>query len=158
MSGLGSAIGRVFSRWVPGLQRPEPRVQSGVLPYRIVDGRVEYLLITSRRSKRWLFPKGGLMKGMTPWESAAQEALEEAGVEGTVETTPIGSYDGALNDRWATPVTVEVYPLHVEVQHKYWQEQAQRRRAWMTADKARERIDDPQKRAIIDAFEARLVN
>lgn len=156
MGRYGEALRRFLCRWIPGLKPPERQTQSGVLPYRIVDGRAEYLLITSRRSKRWLFPKGSLMKDMTPWDSAAEEALEEAGIEGVVETTPIGVYPGELNDRRNTPVDIEIYPLRVETQHKYFHEQAQRQRKWMSADEAREAIDDPAKRAIIDAFEARL--
>jgi 8-oxo-dGTP pyrophosphatase MutT (NUDIX family) len=156
MGRLGGALRAVLCRWIPGLRPPERKTQSGVLPYRMVDGRAEYLLITSRRSKRWLFPKGSLMKDLTPWESAAQEALEEAGIEGVVETTPIGSYPGELNDKRGTPVDIDIYPLRVEIEHKYYHEQAQRRREWVTADEARKQIDDPAKRAIIDAFEARL--
>ena len=31
--------------------------QSGVIPYRIEDGQIEVMLITSSASKRWVIPK-----------------------------------------------------------------------------------------------------
>lgn len=156
MGRIGEALRRFFGHWIPGLKPPERQTQSGVLAYRIVDGGAQYLLITSRRSRRWLFPKGSLMKGMTPWESAAEEALEEAGIEGVVETTPIGSYPGTLNDKRNTPVDIDIYALRVETVHKYYHEQAQRQRKWMSAEEALAAIDDPAKRAIVAAFEARM--
>ncbi|MAK81656.1 NUDIX domain-containing protein, partial [Phenylobacterium sp.] len=68
-----------------------PTRQAGAVPYRVTDKGVSVLLVTSRRTGRWVFPKGGLMNGRTPWESAAQEALEEAGVEGEVEDVALGA-------------------------------------------------------------------
>ena len=32
--------------------------QSGVIPYRVRKGNLEILLITSRRERRWIIPKG----------------------------------------------------------------------------------------------------
>lgn len=56
------------------------------------DGNVRVLLLTSRETKRWVIPKGWPMKGRKPYEAAAQEALEEAGVIGHTKKNPIGSY------------------------------------------------------------------
>ena len=50
--------------------------QSAVLPYREDRKRLEFLLITSRRRKRWVIPKGVRELDMTPAASAAKEALE----------------------------------------------------------------------------------
>ena len=66
--------------------------QSGVVPYRWLEGRLEVLLITSLRRGRWIIPKGIVEPDMTPAESAAMEAFEEAGVKGRVGTEPIGEY------------------------------------------------------------------
>jgi 8-oxo-dGTP pyrophosphatase MutT (NUDIX family) len=130
--------------------------QSGALPYRMIDGKVSYLLITSRRSARWMFPKGGIMRGKTPWESAAQEALEEAGIEGQVETTPIGSYRGAMNDENQTPVIIDIYPLCVDIEHDEWREKHQRQRRWVSIEDAQILLGDPEKLAIATALEGRL--
>ncbi|HEX4272082.1 MAG TPA: NUDIX domain-containing protein, partial [Rhizomicrobium sp.] len=53
---------------------------------------LEVLLITSLNSRRWILPKGWLMPGLSDGQSAAREALEEAGVTGVIATTPLGSY------------------------------------------------------------------
>lgn len=63
------------------------------LCWRPADGNaLEILLITSFNSKRWILPKGWLMEGLTPAESAAREALEEAGVTGNSGQQPLGRY------------------------------------------------------------------
>ena len=54
--------------------------QSGVIP--VLDNRL--VLITSRKSERWIIPKGYVEKGLSPSESAAKEAYEEAGLIGVV--------------------------------------------------------------------------
>ena len=42
------------------------------------------LLVTSRRSKRWIIPKGRPIKGLKPAQAAAREAYAEADVRGKV--------------------------------------------------------------------------
>ena len=72
-----------------------PRLQYGALPYRIcTDGSIEILLVTSRRTRRWVIPKGWKIKGKKPAKSAAQEALEEAGLKGSVAGKPIAAEFG----------------------------------------------------------------
>lgn len=106
---------------VPGMR------QSGALPYTIVEDRVVFLLVTSRRTGRWIFPKGSISVGMTPWHSAAKEALEEAGVRGEISTHVIGSYQ---NTDKGMLVDVDLYPLKVETQLDNWDEMNQRLRHW----------------------------
>jgi hypothetical protein len=51
------------------------RVQYGVLPYRMSNGhRAEFMLVTSRETRRWIIPKGWPKKGKSPHRSAAREA------------------------------------------------------------------------------------
>jgi 8-oxo-dGTP pyrophosphatase MutT (NUDIX family) len=57
--------------------------QSGVIPYRISDGAIEVLLVSSRGGARWVVPKGVVEIGMmSPVESACREAYEEGGRQG----------------------------------------------------------------------------
>jgi 8-oxo-dGTP pyrophosphatase MutT (NUDIX family) len=63
-----------------------------VIPYRIRDGKIEVMLITSSTRKRWIIPKGMIEPDMTPQDSAAKEAWEEAGIIGQVATY----FDGYL--------------------------------------------------------------
>lgn len=114
--------------------------QFGALPYQIVDGQLVVLLITSRGRGKWIFPKGGQMEGMTPWESAAREAYEEAGVEGEIETTPIGSYILPVTDERPKPVEVKMFPLLVTSQREDWKEMGQRYRHWAVLAEAKRLI------------------
>lgn len=118
--------------------------QAGAIPYSIVDGQVAVLLVTSRRTGRWLFPKGGLMEGLTAHESAAREALEEAGVEGDVLATPLGAWR-TIKRRGVhvTPIEVDMFPLLVTRQLDNWQEQSQRRRHWASLREAQQLLRDP---------------
>jgi len=114
--------------------------QYGAIPYTIVDGQLVLLLITSRGRGQWIFPKGGLIDGMTPWDSAAREAFEEAGVEGEIESKPIGSYFLPVTDERPQPVEVKMYPLLVTEQREDWQEQGLRYRHWAVYAEAKRLI------------------
>ena len=118
--------------------------QAGAIPYSLVDGQVAVLLITSRRTGRWIFPKGGLMEGLDPHDAAAQEALEEAGVEGIVGDQPLGSWR-TIKRRGVRvkPIEVDMYPLRVTQQHETWEEQTERRRHWAGLREARQLLYDP---------------
>lgn len=119
----------------------EPRgPQFGALPYKVVDGQLVVLLITSRGRGKWIFPKGGQMPGKTPWESAAHEAYEEAGVEGEIEHEPIGSYFLPVTPERPAPVEVKIFPLRVTSQREDWKEQGQRYRHWAVLAEARRLI------------------
>ena len=61
--------------------------QSAILPYQKKNGKLEILLITSIRKKKWIIPKGFIEFNLSPFESAKKEAFEEAGVIGTNETS-----------------------------------------------------------------------
>ena len=114
--------------------------QFGALPYTIRDGQLVVLLITSRGRGKWIFPKGGLIDGMTPWDTAAREAWEEAGVEGEIEHTPIGSYWLPVTDERPAPIEVKIYPLRVVNQREDWKERGQRYRHWAVLPEARRLI------------------
>ncbi|MGH2414042.1 MAG: NUDIX hydrolase, partial [Microcystaceae cyanobacterium] len=88
--------------------------QSGVIPYRISNKKIEVLLITSRKGKHWVIPKGIIEPNMTPQTSAAQEALEEAGILGEVLPTSIGSY---TYNKWGGTCRVKVFLLRVDTLH-----------------------------------------
>lgn len=103
--------------------------QSGVLPYRINGGTVEVLLITSTRRKHWIAPKGWIAFGLDAAESAAKEALEEAGVSGQVLTPAIETY---FKRKWGYPCEIEIFLMHVETVLEEWSEDRQRKRQWLS--------------------------
>lgn len=86
--------------------------QSGVIPYRVNNGKIEILLITTRNFQHWVIPKGDIHNGMSPPASAAKEAWEEAGVIGQVDTNELGTYK--YRKRGKT-YQVKMYLLPVEM-------------------------------------------
>lgn len=114
--------------------------QSGVVPFRVVRGAIDVLLITNRGGGRWLVPKGHVEPGLTPLESARKEAIEEAGVEGVAAAAPLGSY--VFTKRGAIRV-VELFPLEVRRVRRRWQEQSERLRAWVPLATAALRVTHP---------------
>ena len=128
------------------------RVQYGALPYRVSNSsRAEFMLVTSRETRRWIIPKGWPKKGKSPRQSAAREAFEEAGVRGAVGKRPIGtfSYEKRLKNGGVVECEVRVFPLEVRRQNKEWPEKQERRVKWLSATKAAERVDQPRLSKII---------
>lgn len=141
---------------LPGAGKREVRSQFGAIPWRLHNGKIEVLLVTSRRSGRWILPKGWPMDGATPAGAAATEAWEEAGVTGDAANLPAGfysyskSYDGEM-----LPVVVAMFPLRVKKVHKTWPEQAERKRKWVGRKKAAEMIAEPELRQMLRKFDPR---
>jgi len=122
------------ARKMPGSRR----LQYAALPYRRSIGqRAEFMLVTSRETRRWIIPKGWPKKGKSPRRSAAREAFEEAGVLGTVGRRPVGSfsYEKRLKNGGSVECKVRVFPLEVKRQ--------ERRVKWLSASKAAARVKDP---------------
>ena len=126
--------------------------QSAVIPYRLESGKLEVLMITSRRKKRWVIPKGIIEPGLSPSLSAAKEALEEAGLTGRVSTTPLGNYQYG---KWKGTCKVEVYTLQVEQVLDRWQENF-RDREWISLDTAIGRAEEPELKDILRGLPAFL--
>ena len=131
--------------------------QYGAIPYRLAGGSPFFLIITSRRSGRWIFPKGGPIAGKTPWEAAAHEAFEEAGVEGEVETVPVGAYrDVKAESGRRVPIKVDLYPLRVLREIEDWPEKASRQRRWVSPSDAQRLLAIPQTAELAAALAQRL--
>jgi len=120
--------------------------QSAVVPYRRAGGQLEVLVITSSDGQRWGVPKGLLEPGLTPAESAAKEALEEAGVRGAVSPASVGTF---AYEKWGGTCEVEVFLLHVEEVLDSWEEQQHRTREWLSVAEAVARLWHPDLRAIV---------
>src|SRR4051794_2549297 len=128
-------------------QAAELPIQTGALPWRLGGNKgIEVLLVTGRRSGRWTIPKGWPMPGKTLAEAAAQEAFEEAGVTGTLDPRPIGTFrhtkqQFAFGD---IEVDVVVHPLWVDQELPKWPEVGQRKRKWFSVKDAAKRVESPE--------------
>lgn len=120
--------------------------QSAVIPVRKHNGRLEVLLISSRKRKHWVIPKGVKEPELSGPDSAAKEALEEAGIEGDVEPDALGTY---RYDKWGGTCTVDVYLMFVTEVHDAWEEQY-RDREWVDVGTAVERLQEPDLKKIVD--------
>lgn len=122
---------------------PDVARQSGAIPYTIVDGQIVFLLITSRGTGRWIFPKGEPIEGLKPSDVAAQEATEEAGVEGEIDPRPIGSYRTFKTLAFRRKIVdVEMYPLRVIRQLQEWPEKTGRHRHWAILPEVKRLLSD----------------
>ncbi|WP_017655641.1 NUDIX hydrolase [Fortiea contorta] len=123
--------------------------QSGVIPYRVQDGRVEVLLITTRDRRRWAIPKGGISHGMSPPASAAKEAWEEAGVIGQVCTEEFAIYEYRKQGKI---YQVSMYLLPVEIVSEVYPEASKRKRRWIEITKAVRRIKTAPLKQVFQVF------
>ena len=119
--------------------------QSGVIP--VLDNRL--VLITSRKSERWIIPKGYVEKGLSPSESAAKEAYEEAGLIGVVHHKEAGQY---RYRKFGKSFSVQVYPLFIETMLDEWDDMHDRRRKLVTPAEAIEMLCHDDLKRIIEEF------
>ncbi|MBR8830923.1 MAG: hypothetical protein N5P05_000152 [Chroococcopsis gigantea SAG 12.99] len=126
--------------------------QSGVVPYRIKDGKIEVLLISSRKKKRWVIPKGLIEPFMTPQDSAAKEALEEGGIIGAVSPDILGTYTYI---KWGTRCLVQVFLLKVEILQDKWLE-SHRDRQWFSLKEAVKRVEEDDLKEILKTLPEKI--
>lgn len=127
--------------------------QSGVIPYRMRQGGVEVALVTNRRNRRWVIPKGIVEPGLSAADSALVEAWEEAGLRGVLQPEPIGEYRYA---KWGGECTVQVFLLAVAEETGDWPEAGIRRREWLSPEAAAARVREPELASMIVGLFARL--
>jgi len=129
--------------------------QFAALPWRRRRGeRLEILLVTTRRTGRWIVPKGWPIDGCSPGECAAREAMEEAGVLGVIAAEPIGAFPYRKRRKSGPAVRcrVDVYPLQVKHQLRDWPEKSVRETLWCSVDDALARTGDPGLKRVIAKF------
>ena len=128
-----------------------PNIQYAALPWRHRGAGYEVLLISSRETGRWVIPKGWPVRGLSPAQSAAREAYEEAGIGGQLTKKPIGEfeYPKKLADGKTQTCRVTVFGLEQMIQHSSWPEQGQRALQWFSLPEAVIAVLEPQLKDII---------
>jgi len=100
----------------------------GVIPYREnAEGKIEFLIVSTSRGK-WVFPKGNLIKRLGPSRTAQLEAYEEAGIAGSISSSPYSTRVGSTKFFF--------YPLKVSRIFKDWPESTFRARKWVLPKEA----------------------
>jgi 8-oxo-dGTP pyrophosphatase MutT (NUDIX family) len=115
--------------------------------------KLEILLVTSLRTRRWILPKGWPQDGLSLAQSAANEALEEAGVTGEIAADPIGRYHYLKEKSGsALPCVVEVFSLLVTGERTSWVEKGARQKLWLPAERAAAKVAETGLRRILTGF------
>ncbi|WP_417689301.1 NUDIX hydrolase [Roseibium sp.] len=124
--------------------RPPARLQIAALCYRVEEGELQVLLVTSRSSRRWILPKGWPMMKRKAHKTAVIEAYEEAGVVGKASKKPYDRFMSHKGVRAGFKVRTEVlvYLIQAEKQTDDYPEAGQREIRWLAVDKAIEQADE----------------
>ncbi len=105
----------------------------GAVPYRIRDNQMEIVLITTRRRKRWIFPKGQVEKRLTSLKVAKLEAFEEAGIVGQIKK---GMDREFTVYRGRRKVRLQVFPIECDEVLDHWPEAHERDRVVIQLEEA----------------------
>ncbi|MGO4485990.1 NUDIX hydrolase [Rhizobium pisi] len=127
--------------------------QSGAICYRRDrKGRLEVLLVSSRRNGRWGIPKGHI-EGSEPSSAAAlREAFEEAGILGVVGSTPFGNFT-YRKDTSTNQYNVTVHLLKVSKVARRFPEKGIRKTQWFLLKDALRDAAQPGLRTLLSRLE-----
>jgi len=120
--------------------------QAAAVPFRTSEAGVEVLLIRRRPDGGWGIPKGLIDPGRTALEAAANEAMEEAGVEGELLPATLGVFEYV---KFGGTCRVEVFGLRVSRVHDHFDEERLRERRWFPLEEAARLAKRPDVGAII---------
>lgn len=129
--------------------------QYAALLWRGAGERREYLLVTSRRTGRWIFPKGSAEGDEAPWEAALREAGEEAGIVGTPAERPVGRYRTLkISPETSHSLTVELWPVEIGHLADDYPEKYKRTRRLVGIAEARALLPQKDMLALLERFHA----
>lgn len=149
---------RPFINDIVSLFRRPARLQIAALCYRINDGRLEVMLVTTRSSRRWIIPKGWPALHRKGHRTATNEAYEEAGVVGKVDRKMFASfksYKGHSNG-WKVRTKVLVYLIAVEKQKDSFPEAGQRDVRWLAIEEAIQKADESGLKTVLSRFKTEM--
>lgn len=126
--------------------------QSAVVPVRWQGDNLEILMITSKKGKRWIIPKGIIESGFSPADSAAKEALEEAGILGIVLPGVLGVF---RYEKWGGICSAQVFVMKVTQVQDVWLEDF-RDRIWLKLEDAIDRTKEAALQKILTTLPSYL--
>ncbi|KAK4350107.1 hypothetical protein RND71_029420 [Anisodus tanguticus] len=158
-----SRTGRDLQRYNDGC-----RQVVGCIPYRYrktsqsstVQGTqiddLEFLLISSQKSSRWMFPKGGWETDEALEDAALRETFEESGVIGDVEVQEFLGTWSFKSKSQGTFHEGHMFPLLVTEELDDWPEKTVRKRLWLKFSEAREVCFHSWMKEALDIFASKL--
>ncbi len=120
------------------------KTELGALAFSRKGKRLRLILVTTKKTQRWICPKGQPEKGVDDHDVAVMEAFEEAGVTGEVMPEISREYVSHSGKR------IRLFPLLVEKIHKQWPEKRQRRRCVCSLRQALGLISDEGLRQCVE--------
>ncbi len=125
--------------------------QVAAVCYRVRRGAIEFLLVQTRRSGRWTFPKGGAEPGLSHAQAAAIEAFEEAGVHGRIEEASFARYVCRKpSDSRSSALVVSAHLCQVLRLSK--PKESNRNRTWLSVEDTKQRLRQGRKNGDADEF------
>jgi len=124
------------------LRRLRECEQVAAVCYRLGRNGIEFLLVQTRGSRRWTFPKGGVEPGLTHAQAAALEAFEEAGVHGRMEEASFAQYvRRRRNGKRKSDARQEAISAHMcEVLWHGPPQESRRNPRWFSPENAKRRL------------------
>jgi 8-oxo-dGTP pyrophosphatase MutT (NUDIX family) len=139
MKGMNNPARRESGIWMP--------MQVAAVCYRVSRNSLEFLLVNTSSGK-WTFPKGHTDPDLSGSEAAAREAMEEAGVKGTIEESYFDCYldckRGCGNESGPREILIAAYLL--EVAQTGLPEELYRNPSWFAPLEARQRLAERRER------------
>lgn len=141
------------------------RVVVGCIPYKLKEGNligshidqaIEVLVISSQKGHGMMFPKGGWELDESIDEAVTREAMEEAGVLGTLQGK-LGSYN-YISKRYNIVYEGVMYALNVTNELPMWPEMDTRKRRWVSVAEAREGCQHKWMTDALDKLVSQLSN
>lgn len=129
--------------------------QVAVIAVRRRGDSMKVCLIRRKGTQNWSIPKGFIDPGCSPEEAALTEAVEEAGVKGTISGDAIGTY---AYDKRGVPLNVSVYVMDVVEQQKVWLEMRFRERGWFSLEETASLLSSHPVQSLWDRITARLAS
>uniref|UniRef100_A0A0E0KQ14 Nudix hydrolase domain-containing protein n=1 Tax=Oryza punctata TaxID=4537 RepID=A0A0E0KQ14_ORYPU len=118
----------------------EYRLVAGCVPYRVVGGELEVLMVSTPNRADLVFPKGGWEDDEDVYEAACREAMEEAGVKGNINRVSLGmwvmrsksSQSGGETSPRGGACKGYMFALEVTEELDRWPEQDTHGRRWLS--------------------------
>ena len=157
---MSAPLSKHWPKDLLGAQKTDLRTQFAALCFKVKQGKLKFLLVTSRTRGRWIVPKGWPIFGQDAEEAVLTEAWEEAGVKGRISSRPVGlfSYVKEFDEKQDLPCVAMVYAVQVESLSDEFPEKDERERKWFSRKKAAKMVDDPELAQVIRDFDLSLMD